>query len=71
MCGYWKEVERGRGLSLSDVYQGDPLAIRTITRIREIAQEYATSHGYEYVVVDTSPSLGTLNKVIGRTANSG
>ena len=53
----------------SDVYQGDPLAIRTITRIREIAQEYASNYGYEYVVVDTSPSLGTLNKVIISTAD--
>ena len=53
----------------SDVYQGDPLAIRTITRIREIAQEYAMKYGYEYVVVDTSPSLGTLNKVIISTAD--
>jgi cellulose biosynthesis protein BcsQ len=53
----------------SDIYQGDPLAIRTATRIRELAQEYAAAHNYEYVIVDTSPSLGMLNKVIISTAD--
>lgn len=53
----------------SDVYQGDPLAIRTIIRIREIAENYAKQHGYDYVIMDTSPSLGTLNKVIISTTD--
>ena len=53
----------------SDVYQGDPLAIRTITRIRQVALQYAEKFGYEYVIVDTSPSLGTLNKVIISTVD--
>jgi cellulose biosynthesis protein BcsQ len=53
----------------SDVYQGDPLAIRTITKPRELAEAYAKRHGYEYVIMDTSPSLGTLNKVIISTAD--
>jgi cellulose biosynthesis protein BcsQ len=53
----------------SDLYQGDPLAIRTATRIRELAQDYATRFGYELVIVDTSPSLGTLNKVVISTAD--
>lgn len=53
----------------SDVYQGDPLAIRTATRIRELAGEYASSEGYEFVLMDTSPSLGMLNKVLISTAD--
>lgn len=53
----------------SDVYQGDPLAIRTITRIREIAVQYARQHNYEIVIMDTSPSLGALNKVIISTTD--
>lgn len=53
----------------SDVYQGDPLSIRTITRIRSVAVQYATLHGYEYVIMDTSPSLGALNKVIISTTD--
>ena len=53
----------------SDVYQGDPLAIRTVTKPREIAESYAKQHGYEFVIMDTSPSLGTLNKVIISTAD--
>lgn len=54
---------------LSDVYQGDPLAIRTITKPRELAEAYSKQYGYEYVIMDTSPSLGTLNKVIISTAD--
>jgi cellulose biosynthesis protein BcsQ len=53
----------------SDVYQGDPLAIRTVTKPRELAESYARQHGYEFVIMDTSPSLGTLNKVIISTAD--
>lgn len=53
----------------SDVYQGDPLAIRTITRIRTIAETYAERDGYDYVLIDTSPSLGALNKVIISTVD--
>lgn len=53
----------------SDVYQGDPLAIRTITKTREIAEAYAKQHGYSFVIMDTSPSLGALNKVIISTTD--
>lgn len=53
----------------SDLYQGDPLAIRTATKIREIACDYAKQFGYEYVIIDTSPSLGPLNKVVISTAD--
>jgi cellulose biosynthesis protein BcsQ len=53
----------------SDIYQGDPLAIRTATKIRELAQGYAHKFGYEIVIVDTSPSLGPLNKVVISTAD--
>lgn len=53
----------------SDVYQGDPLAIRTITRIRELAEQYSDLYEYDYVIMDTSPSLGALNKVIISTTD--
>jgi cellulose biosynthesis protein BcsQ len=53
----------------SEVYQGEPQAIRTVTRIREIAQAYAKNYGYEFVIMDTSPSLGALNKVIISTTD--
>lgn len=53
----------------SDVYQGEPLAVRTATRPRQIAEAYAKAYGYDFVVMDTSPSLGTLNKVIISTAD--
>jgi len=53
----------------SGAYLGESLSIRTITNIRAIAEEYATIHNYEYVIIDTSPSLGALNKVIISTVD--
>lgn len=53
----------------TDLYRGDPLAIRTITKIRSIAEEYTKIYDYDYVIIDTSPSLGSLNKVIISTVD--
>lgn len=53
----------------SGAYSGDPLAIRTITNIRLIAEEYARVHNYEFIIIDTSPSLGALNKIIISTVD--
>lgn len=50
-------------------YQGDPLAIRTLTKFKDIATEYANQFGYKVVIFDTSPSLGILNKVIISTTD--
>lgn len=46
----------------SGVYQGDPLAIRTATQVRSLAYQYARKHDYDLVILDTSPSLGALNR---------
>jgi cellulose biosynthesis protein BcsQ len=46
----------------SGIYQGDPLAIRTATRVRQIAFAYAAEYNYDLVIFDTSPSLGALNR---------
>ena len=53
----------------ADAFRGDPLAIRTMTRVRSIAQEYAVEHSYDFILIDTSPSLGALNKVIISTVD--
>jgi len=53
----------------SGAYLGDPLSIRTITNIRTIAEDYAQIYDYEFVIIDTSPSLGALNKVIISTVD--
>lgn len=53
----------------SDVYGGDLLAIRTVTQIRNFCEAYAKKYAYDYVVIDTSPSLGILNKAIISTVN--
>ncbi|OQX21335.1 MAG: cobyrinic acid a,c-diamide synthase [Candidatus Altiarchaeales archaeon A3] len=53
----------------SGVYQGDPLSIRTITKIRTLAIKYSEIYNYDFVIIDTSPSLGALNKVIISTVD--
>lgn len=60
-----KLAERWSGL-----YQSDNLSIRTITNIRRICEEYGRLNGYDYVLIDTSPSLGILNKVIISTVDA-
>ena len=50
--------------SWSDAFLGDPQALRVITSIRNICIEASKKYDYEYVIIDTSPSLGILNKVI-------
>lgn len=59
-----KIAERWNG-----AYQGDNLSIRTLTKIREICQEYGKSRGYDYIIIDTSPSLGIMNKTIISTVD--
>lgn len=59
-----KLAERWSGL-----YQSDNLSIRTVTNIRRICEVYKKLNGYDYVLIDTSPSLGILNKVIISTVD--
>ncbi len=53
----------------SDVYRGEPQAIRIATKIRTLALKYAEQYDYEFVIMDTSPSLGALNKVVISTTD--
>nr|WP_295993205.1 AAA family ATPase [uncultured Alistipes sp.] len=48
----------------SEAFLGNSLALRTISRIRAIANEYSGRYGIDYVLMDTSPSIGILNKII-------
>jgi len=59
-----KIAERWTGMFL-----GEPLPIRTVTRIRKLAELYSEKHHYDFVIIDTSPSLGMLNKVIISTVD--
>lgn len=54
----------------SDAFLGEPQAIRTVTAIRRKCEEYAEQYGYEIILIDTSPSLSALNKVIICTSDS-
>ncbi|WP_338140531.1 ParA family protein [Candidatus Kirkpatrickella diaphorinae] len=40
------------------------MSIRTITNIRSISHNYSNKYNYDYIIFDTSPSLGALNKNI-------
>lgn len=53
----------------SKLFMGDPYAIRTVTKIRKVAEDYGNSINADIVVIDTSPSLGVLNKVIISTVD--
>lgn len=59
-----KISERWNGL-----YQGEPLSIRTVTAFRTICEKYAEKYACDYVIVDTSPSLGIMNKTIISTVD--
>lgn len=59
-----KIAERWNG-----AYQGDNLSIRTITNIRNICMRYHEQNSYDYILIDTSPSLGILNKTIISTVD--
>lgn len=52
------------GRRYSEINTADPLALRTVSNINRIAKNYALKHGFDFVLFDTSPSLGTLNKVV-------
>lgn len=53
----------------SGMFLGESLSIRTITRIRRIAEFYSQERAYDFVIIDTSPNLGALNKVIISTVD--
>ncbi|WP_261312432.1 ParA family protein [Burkholderia dolosa] len=50
--------------SWSDAFLGEPQSLRLLTSIRSLCLEASKKHGYEVAILDTSPSLGTLNRVI-------
>lgn len=50
--------------SWSDAFLGDPQALRLLTAIRTLCLEAQKKHGYEVAILDTSPSLGMLNRVV-------
>ena len=53
----------------SQIFAGQPLAIRTATKIRSIASDMIQQFEYDYVIIDTSPSLGMLNRLIISTVD--
>ena len=50
--------------SWSDSFLGDPQALRLLTAVRSLCLEAAKKHEYKVAILDTSPSLGMLNRVI-------
>nr|WP_163502602.1 AAA family ATPase [Halomonas socia] len=54
----------------SEAFLGEPQAIRIVTSVRKICEDYSKKLGYDITLIDTSPSLGSLNKVIISSADS-
>jgi cellulose biosynthesis protein BcsQ len=54
----------------SEAFVGQPLALRTLSEIRRLITSYAARDGYDIAIVDTSPSLGPLNKVALSTVDA-
>lgn len=54
----------------SEAFVGQPLAIRTLSEIRRLVLQYADDYGYDFAIIDTSPSLGQLNKTILTTVDA-
>lgn len=54
--------------SWSDAFMGDPQALRLLTGIRRLCEDAGKEHGYQVAILDTSPSLGMINRVIISTS---
>lgn len=54
----------------SNPIDGDVLSIRTMTQFRTISKRYSAEFGFDFVLVDVSPSLGLLNRAIVTTCDS-
>ncbi|MCW8127755.1 ParA family protein [Microbulbifer halophilus] len=54
--------------SWSDAFMGDPQALRLLTGIRRLCLDVGEKHGYDVAIIDTSPSLGMMNRVIISTS---
>jgi cellulose biosynthesis protein BcsQ len=50
--------------SWNDAFMGEPQALRLLTAIRGLCLEAEKQHGYQVAILDTSPSLGLMNRVI-------
>lgn len=53
----------------SGAFLGDALSLRTISKINGVAKDYDAKYHYDFVIMDTSPSLGILNKVVVSTVD--
>ena len=47
----------------SEAFTGNALSARIIASITQICKEYTYTYKYDYVLLDTSPSLGDLNRI--------
>lgn len=54
--------------SWSDAFMGEPQALRLLTGIRRLCEDAGEKQGYEVAILDTSPSLGMINRVIISTS---
>lgn len=53
----------------SGIFSEQPQSLRMALSIRDLASRINEVHNYDYVVIDTSPSLGRLNRLIISTSD--
>ena len=54
----------------SDAFMGDVTALRLITAMRNLCLDASEKYNYNFAIIDTSPSLGMLNKVVISTSTA-
>jgi cellulose biosynthesis protein BcsQ len=54
--------------SWSEAFLGEPQALRLLTAIRDLCLEAEKKYDYQLAILDTSPSLGMMNRVIISTS---
>ena len=50
--------------SWGEAFLGEPQALRLLTAIRTLCLKAQAEYGYEIAILDTSPSLGVLNRIV-------
>lgn len=63
------EFEEELVFNWQGLFSEKPMSVRLATSVRRLASELDTKYHYDYVIIDTSPSLGRLNRLLVSTSD--